>query len=50
MKQFMKEIASRITAALNRLGEDFDMLLVDNGMPFYADMTGYEPFEEELFV
>ncbi len=50
MKQILKQLAKRITAALNRMGEDFDMLLMDDILPYYTDMTGFESFDEELFV
>ncbi|MBR5618689.1 MAG: hypothetical protein IKW76_03040 [Clostridia bacterium] len=50
MKQTLKKLAERISAFLDRMGEDFDMLLVDDSMSFYADMTGFELFEEELFA
>ena len=50
MKQIMKKAAERITAALNRLGEDFDMLLMEDILPYPSDMTGSDSFDDELFV
>ena len=50
MKQILKQLAQRVTASLNRLGEDFNMVLINEGMAFYADMAGFEQLDEELFV
>ena len=50
MKHTWKKLAARISAFLDRLGEDFDMLLVDDSTAFYTDMTGFDLFEEELFA
>lgn len=50
MKQIVKRIAKRITVALNRMGEDFDMLLLEDILPYPSDMSGYDSFDDELFV
>ena len=50
MKQIVKTVAKRITAVLNRLGEDFDMLLLEDILPDPADMAGNDLFDDELFV
>ena len=50
MKHIMKRLARRITCALNRLGEDFDMILLEDVLPYPADMTGYDTFDDELLV
>lgn len=50
MKQILKRTAKRLTAILNRLGEDFNMLLLEDVLPYPADSLDYESFDEELFV
>lgn len=47
MKRTMKEIARRITAVLNRLGEDFDMLLMEDILPYPSDLTMTDVFDDE---
>lgn len=50
MKQIMKKAVNRLTAALNRLGEDFDMLLLEDILPYSSDVTGSDSFDDELLV
>ena len=50
MKKNLKKFAAHITAMLNRLGEDFDMILLDETQPYPADVTGSNPYDDDLFV
>lgn len=50
MQQILKQAAKRLTAAMNRLGEDFNMILLDDILPYPSDMTGYDTFDEESFM
>ncbi len=50
MKKLVKSAVKRITAALNRLGEDFDMLLMEDILPYPSDRTGSDSYDDELFV
>ena len=50
MKEFLRQVARKLTSAMNRLGEDFDMLLMDDILAYPSDMSDYDTFEDELFV
>lgn len=50
MKQILKHVARKITAALNRLGEDFDMLLMDDILPYPLERSDFDTFDDELLV
>ena len=50
MKRILEQVAKKITAAMNRLGEDFDMLLLEDILPYPAETANRETFDEELFV
>ncbi len=50
MKQVLRELAKRITRAMDRLGEDFNMLLMEDILPYPSDPDDREPFDDELFV
>lgn len=50
MKMIVKNAVKQIADVLNRLGEDFDMLLMEDVLPYPSDMTCSDSFEDERFV
>ena len=46
MKQIWKAFAAKVTALLNRLGEDYDMLYVDD----WNRSASQDPIEDGLFA